>query len=75
MIRFPAPVLPSAIKFQQLTNPDSKFMDIKRIVLFAGLAVVSYLMILAWNEDYHQSVPVAQTSKPVNLPLLATTTL
>ncbi|NWO06117.1 MAG: membrane protein insertase YidC [Alteromonadaceae bacterium] len=29
-------------------------MDIKRIVLFAGLAIVSYLMVLAWNEDYHQ---------------------
>lgn len=29
-------------------------MDIKRIVLFAGLAVVSYLMVLAWNKDYHQ---------------------
>ncbi|MEX0603383.1 MAG: membrane protein insertase YidC [Marinobacter sp.] len=29
-------------------------MDIQRIVLFAGLAVVSYLMVLAWNEDYHQ---------------------
>ncbi|MEH6354516.1 MAG: membrane protein insertase YidC [Marinobacter sp.] len=41
-------------------------MDIKRIVLFAGLAVVSYLMVLAWNEDYHQPVPVAQTSEPVD---------
>jgi YidC/Oxa1 family membrane protein insertase len=41
-------------------------MDIKRIVLFAGLAIVSYLMVLAWNEDYHQSVPVAQTSEPVD---------
>ncbi|WP_303293065.1 membrane protein insertase YidC [Marinobacter sp. ST-43] len=29
-------------------------MDIQRIVLFAGLAIVSYLMVLAWNEDYHQ---------------------
>lgn len=29
-------------------------MDIQRIVLFAGLAVVSYMMVLAWNEDYHQ---------------------
>ena len=66
MIRFRAPVLPSTIKFQQLTNPDSKFMDIKRIVLFAGLAVVSYLMVLAWNEDYHQPAPVAQTSEPVD---------
>lgn len=40
-------------------------MDIQRIVLFAGLAIVSYLMVLAWNEDYHQptqSTPVAETS-------------
>ncbi|MBS3803655.1 MAG: membrane protein insertase YidC [Oleiphilaceae bacterium] len=29
-------------------------MDIQRIALFAGLAIVSYLLILAWNEDYHQ---------------------
>ena len=29
-------------------------MDIKRFVLFAGLAIVSYMMVLAWNEDYHQ---------------------
>ncbi|XKH02194.1 membrane protein insertase YidC [Marinobacter nauticus] len=38
-------------------------MDIKRIVLFAGLAIVSYLMVLAWNEDYHQPATeqVAQT--------------
>ena len=35
-------------------------MDIQRIVLFAGLAIVSYLMVLAWNEDYHQQ-PVAAT--------------
>lgn len=36
------------------TRPNSKFMDIQRIVLFAGLAIVSYLMVLAWNEDYNQ---------------------
>ncbi|MDX5386337.1 MAG: membrane protein insertase YidC [Alteromonadaceae bacterium] len=29
-------------------------MDIQRIVLFAGLAIVSYLMVHAWNEDYNQ---------------------
>ncbi len=38
-------------------------MDIQRIVLFAGLAIVSYLMVLAWNEDYHQpqTTEVVQT--------------
>jgi YidC/Oxa1 family membrane protein insertase len=29
-------------------------MDIQRIVIYAGLAIVSYMMILAWNEDYNQ---------------------
>ncbi|MBW7471748.1 membrane protein insertase YidC [Marinobacter sp. M216] len=42
-------------------------MDIQRIVLFAGLAIVSYLMVLSWNEDYHQqpaTEQVAETSTP-----------
>ncbi|MBU2872918.1 membrane protein insertase YidC [Marinobacter salexigens] len=38
-------------------------MDIQRIVLFAGLAIVSYLMVLAWNEDYHQPVPTEQVAE------------
>jgi YidC/Oxa1 family membrane protein insertase len=38
-------------------------MDIQRIVLFAGLAIVSYLMVLAWNEDYHQQPETAQVSQ------------
>lgn len=42
-------------------------MDIQRIVLFAGLAIVSYLMVLAWNEDYNQpqqrSAPQEQTAE------------
>ncbi|MCH8497676.1 MAG: membrane protein insertase YidC [Marinobacter sp.] len=29
-------------------------MDIQRVLLWAGLAVVSYLLVLAWNEDYNQ---------------------
>jgi YidC/Oxa1 family membrane protein insertase len=37
-------------------------MDIKRIVLFAGLAIVSYLMVLAWNDDYHQPPKTAQVA-------------
>ncbi|HTN34442.1 MAG TPA: membrane protein insertase YidC [Marinobacter sp.] len=36
-------------------------MDIQRIVLFAGLAVVSYLMVQAWNDDYHQQPQTIQT--------------
>jgi len=44
-------------------------MDIQRIVLFAGLAIVSYLMVLAWNEDYHQQpqpTETAQVASPSN---------
>ncbi|MDY6814807.1 MAG: membrane protein insertase YidC [Pseudomonadota bacterium] len=44
-------------------------MDIQRIVLFAGLAIVSYLMVLAWNEDYHQqpeATETAQVASPSN---------
>ncbi|MDF1762832.1 MAG: membrane protein insertase YidC, partial [Oleibacter sp.] len=27
-------------------------MDIRRIIIFAGLAISSYMLILAWNDDY-----------------------
>ncbi|PID43609.1 MAG: membrane protein insertase YidC [Gammaproteobacteria bacterium] len=38
-------------------------MDFQRGIIFAGLAIVSYLMILAWNNDYGQNpnTPVAAT--------------
>ncbi|MCK7543555.1 membrane protein insertase YidC [Marinobacter bryozoorum] len=43
-------------------------MDIQRIVLFAGLAIVSYLMVLAWNEDYNQPAePVAVQEQTADL--------
>ena len=43
-------------------------MDIQRIVLFAGLAIVSYLMVLAWNEDYNQPAePVAVEEQTADL--------
>ena len=39
--------------------------EMQRIALLVGLAVTGYLMILAWNEDYLQSKPVAErTSAP-----------
>jgi len=34
--------------------------EVQRILLLIGLAVTAYLMVLAWNEDYHQS-PVTPT--------------
>ena len=29
-------------------------MDIQRVLILLGLAVTSYMLILAWNEDYYQ---------------------
>lgn len=29
-------------------------MDVKRIVLFSSLAIVTYLLIIQWNQDYQQ---------------------
>lgn len=41
-------------------------MDIKKIILWIGLAIVSYMMVLAWNNDYHQApqAPVAEQAAP-----------
>ena len=30
------------------------FMDVRRGIIFIGLAIVSYMLVLAWNEDYGQ---------------------
>ena len=30
-------------------------MDIKRTILIVALAVVSYVMVLKWNQDYGQA--------------------
>lgn len=39
-------------------------MDIRRTVIFIGLAISSYFLILAWNDDYVQKAPTAvQTSQ------------
>ena len=32
-------------------------MDIQRVSILLGLAVTSYMLILAWNEDYNQNSP------------------
>lgn len=42
-------------------------MDIKRSILIAALAIVSYVMVLKWNEDYGQaSLPTASTTAASN---------
>ena len=35
-------------------------MDAQRGIIFIGLAIVSYMMVLAWNDDYGNQ-PVAST--------------
>ena len=42
-------------------------MDIKRSILLVALAVVSYLLVLQWNEDYGQAaLPPAQSNVASN---------
>ncbi|MDA9679964.1 membrane protein insertase YidC [Gammaproteobacteria bacterium] len=40
-------------------------MDTQRVLLMLGLAVTSYMLILAWNKDYYQN-PVVTSSESVN---------
>ena len=43
-------------------------MDLQRIMILLGLAAVSYMLVLRWNEDYGQSseaVPVAEAPSAV----------
>jgi len=37
-------------------------MDIKRTILIAALAVVSYVMVLKWNDDYGQAALPTQNT-------------
>jgi len=39
-------------------------MDVRRSIIFVGLAIVSYMLILAWNDDYGQA-PVQPTASSV----------
>jgi YidC/Oxa1 family membrane protein insertase len=35
-------------------------MDFQRIILIAGVAIISYLMVLQWNQDYGTEALVPQ---------------
>lgn len=37
-------------------------MDIRRSIIFIGLAIVSYLLVLEWNKDYGHNTVAQQTS-------------
>ena len=41
-------------------------MDIQRSILLVALAIVSYLMVLQWNEDYGQAAIPATASTTVS---------
>ncbi len=46
-------------------------MDVKRLFLIVSLALVSYLMVVQWNQDYGpqtQAAPVAQNVLPSSAP-------
>ncbi|WP_421682992.1 membrane protein insertase YidC [Stutzerimonas urumqiensis] len=48
-------------------------MDIKRSILLVALAIVAYLLVLQWNQDYGQAAlpsPVQQTTADETLPAL-----
>ncbi|WP_370277286.1 membrane protein insertase YidC [Pontibacterium sp.] len=35
-------------------------MDVQRIILIAAMALISYMLVLQWNEDYGQPVPTGE---------------
>ena len=41
-------------------------MDYQRILIFMGLAVTGYLLMLAWQEDYGQQSTRAQVESSTN---------
>jgi len=46
-------------------------MDIKRTILIVALAIVSYVMVLKWNEDYGQAaLPTQNTAASATAPAL-----
>lgn len=53
-------------------------MDIKRTILIVALAIVSYVMVLKWNQDYGQAAlptqNVASSTTTSGLPDTATGT-
>jgi len=38
-------------------------MELPRVAIWLGLGIVAYLLVMAWNEDYHQQ-PVADSQQP-----------
>lgn len=50
-------------------------MDIKRTILIVALAIVSYVMVLKWNQDYGQAaLPTQNVAASNTAPSLPDTT-
>src|SRR5690606_31807594 len=50
-------------------------MDFRRNILIIGLAIVSYLLVLAWNEDYGQLPPPSASTPSTASPASPTEAL
>jgi YidC/Oxa1 family membrane protein insertase len=49
-------------------------MDIKRTILIVALAIVSYVMVLKWNQDYGQAaLPTQNVASSTAAPALPDT--
>ncbi|NQD94877.1 membrane protein insertase YidC, partial [Pseudomonas sp. CrR25] len=48
-------------------------MDIQRSILIVALAIVSYMMVLQWNQDYGQAALPTQTAASSTVPGLSET--
>ena len=42
-------------------------MDLSRFFLYSALAIVTYLLLLSWNEDYPNQIPDANPQPQVTL--------
>ncbi|MFC6670614.1 membrane protein insertase YidC [Marinobacterium aestuariivivens] len=41
-------------------------MDVKRVILFAALALISYVLVLQWNQDYGTKAPAPESQTSVS---------
>jgi YidC/Oxa1 family membrane protein insertase len=41
-------------------------MDIQRIILIAGITIISYLLVLQWQQDYSSTAPVSKPNRSIS---------
>ena len=54
---YPQPFIFFIIPFLLISIEQVHIMDVRRIVLMAGIAILTYYLILQWNNDYGQRKP------------------